>query len=95
MKNEVKVISKCSIKNRTKSGDLCRQNFVFCRSNIEPGEITLVIHKFVLSNDNDLYWDYVKVRSFKDKTLFFQDFSIRMSTLKKAEKLLVENLKIV
>jgi hypothetical protein len=90
----IHVISRCTIRNKTKNGDLCKQIFMLYVSDTEPEELTLSIRKFVLSDDKELYFDYLKLKTFKDKTLFFQDFGIRVSTFEKAQKLLVENQKM-
>jgi len=97
MKNEgakIAVISKCFIKNKTKNGDICKQYFLLYVSDTEPDELSLQIYKFVLSSDRELYYDYIKAREFNGKTLFFQDFGIRISTFEKAQKLLMQNQKL-
>jgi len=67
------------IRSKTLLGESAKQTFYLYKS--DGYEATLVIHKLVLSDDEDMWKDFEPLKTFKGKTLFFQHYSIRLSTL--------------
>ncbi len=73
------ILGKKIIKSKTILGESAKQSFYLYKC--DGYEATLVIHKLVLSDDEDMWKDFESLKTFKGKTLFFQHYSIKMSTL--------------
>jgi len=86
----VAVISRCTIKSDTNAEDKCKQYFKLLISEDKPEEVALMIKKYVLTDNKELYLDFEPLRTFRGKTLHMQIFSIRIGTLEKAWNLLLE-----
>jgi hypothetical protein len=70
------------LKGPTNAGDPCKYRIIIYGHSKK--DISLIIYKFVLSDDRELYeGDFIKVRSWKDKYLFLQVFAIKLETLNK------------
>lgn len=67
------------IKSKTNNNDLAKQYFIIYGTNED--DICLIVYKYVLSSDFDLYKDHKLVKTFKDKGLYFIHYSIRLETL--------------
>jgi len=87
----VAILSSCIVRTKSLAGDLCKQYFKVAIGEDTPEEPALLIRKLVLSNHTELYTLFKALKTFKDKTLYEQGFSVRLSTLDKAQKLLVKN----
>ncbi len=80
------------IRSKTNNGEYGKQYFCIAGHNKEDS--ALIIKKFVLSNDEVLYrnCNFKPVKKFKDKTLYFIGFSIKIDTLSEALKWMYEIL---
>jgi len=69
-----------TIKNRTNGGDRCNNHF-FVYGN-DKSDVALYLHKYILSKD-PIYADLaLPLKTFRGKTLWFQEIGIRLNTLK-------------
>ncbi len=67
-------------RGRTNNGDLCKQKVKIMGK--DKSELALIIYKYVLTSDIDVYRDDFKtMKIFKGKTLFLQVMAIRLTTL--------------
>ena len=84
------------IKSKTNGGELAKQTCYLIKSGDNNDSITLCIHKLVLveSDRFDVYerGDFTNLKSFKNKRLYRQVFSIRLNTLEEVINWLI-NLK--
>jgi len=69
-----------TIRSNTIGGDFAKQTMVIV-VNSDGEEPVLVIKKLVLSSDIELYKDYKLLKIYKDKHLFINWFSLKISTL--------------
>jgi hypothetical protein len=76
-----RVIATYLKRGKTNNGDLCKQRIILYGSCNE--DVSLLIYKYVLCTDFELYKkDFIHLKSIKEKHLYRQTFSIRVSTLK-------------
>lgn len=70
-----------TIKNKTNEGNPAKTEFTVCGNN--NADVSLIIHRVTLaSSDNDFYKQFAyPAKTYKNKTLWQQRTSIRLSTL--------------
>ena len=91
--SQIAIISKCIIKNTNSENEMCKQYFKLLVFRDKPEELILVVTKYVLTDRSRLYLNFKALRTFRDKTLYMQIFSIKMDTIMQAQKLLTINNK--
>lgn len=70
------------MKNGTNDGDLCKTEYTVCGKNKD--DVALIIHRLVLSSPKNEYFKLFAypLKTYKNKTLWQQQFAIRLNTLK-------------
>ena len=92
----IAIVSKCVIKNKTNADELCKSYFTLLIGEDKPSELVLVIRKYILTDKKGLcYQGFIVSKTFKNKALYMQRFSIKTSTLEQAQKLLDINIKYI
>ena len=67
------------LRSKTNTGDFAKQKFIIFQA--LGHNISLIVYKLVLSSNFALYYDYYPIKKYKEKILFLQVYSIKLSTL--------------
>jgi hypothetical protein len=73
------VMPRFFIRSKTNDGEFAKQSFLAITS--DTTEPALIIRKLVLTDNFELYRNFKLIKEYKDRGLFEQRFSIKLSTL--------------
>ena len=78
----IKLLDSIFVKSKTNGGDLAKQYFKYIILVKGKTQSAILIRKYILTKDLELYQGYKIIRRFKDKYLLFTSFSLKPSTMK-------------
>lgn len=82
-------MKKLIIKNKTNGNESCKQYFYVI--GIRNNDAAIIIKKYILSNRENIV-HFTKVKKFKNTTLYYQEFSIRVNTFEQVRMYFTSNV---